>query len=376
MLVAGEVSGDMYGGRLARALLELSPGMKLTGIGGENMAGAGVDLKIHINDLSVMGLWEVMRDIGRLRRILSQAKETLRRTRPDGLILIDFYRFNIELAKEAKRSGIPVVYYVAPKLWVWGRGRIRHLRKYVDKVLAIFPFEEEFYRSQGMPVCYVGNPLTEIIGEPAGSDGLPALERKEGETVISLLPGSRTSEVRHLLPPFLGACRLISHELDGEFRFYLPLTQTIPRGLIEDILAQSGLEVTVTAGRSREVLRISDLSLLASGTASLEAFLLGTPQVVAYRTSWLTFFLGKRIVNIDRVSLPNLLSGSDVVEELLQDEVIPERLARAALKILEDPGPAREKYLNAGQDVFRTLKGGRASHLAAREALETIAGRN
>jgi len=374
MIVAGEVSGDMYGGRLARALLESSPGARLSGIGGEKMAEAGVDLKVNINDLSVMGLWEVMRDIVRLRRILNQARETLRRTKPDGLILIDFYRFNIELAKEAKRCGIPVVYYVAPKLWVWGKGRIRQLRKYVDHILAIFPFEEEFYRTRGMPVSYVGNPLTEIIGDPTGADSFPILTKKDGETVISLLPGSRTSEVRQLLPHFLGACHLISRELDGKLKFYLPLTQTISRALVEDMLSQAGIEVTVTAGRSREVLGISDFSLVASGTATLEAFLLGVPQVVAYRTSWLTYFLGKRIVKVNRFSLPNLLAGRDVVEELLQEEVIPERLARAALKFLEDGGTAREEYLRAGQEVFRTLKGGQASLLAARKTLETISG--
>ncbi len=373
MIVAGEVSGDMYGGRLARALLELAPETKLTGIGGDVMAEAGVELQDHIRDLSVMGFWEVVRDAGRLRKILNRAKESLQSSKPDGLILIDFYRFNIELAKEAERLGIPVVYYVAPKLWVWGKGRIRHLKKYVDCILAIFPFEEEFYRSLGMPVYYVGNPLTEIIGEPAAAGILPILKKEEGETVISLLPGSRTAEVRQLLPHFLGAAQLISRELDGKVKFYLPLSQTISRTLVEEMLTQAGIEVTVTAGQSREVLRISDISLVASGTATLEAFLLGIPQVVAYRTSWLTYFLGKRMIRIERFSLPNILAGRDVVEELLQEEVIPERLARAALRILEE-GTARTEYLRAGQEVLEALKGDQASRLAAQKALETISG--
>jgi len=373
MIVAGEVSGDMYGGRLARALLELAPETKLTGIGGDVMAEAGVELQDHIRDLSVMGFWEVVRDAGRLRKILNRAKESLQSSKPDGLILIDFYRFNIELAKEAERLGIPVVYYVAPKLWVWGKGRIRHLKKYVDCILAIFPFEEEFFRSLGMPVYYVGNPLTEIIGEPAAAGILPILKKDEGETVISLLPGSRTSEVRQLLPHFLGAAQLISRELDGKVKFYLPLPQTISRTLVDEMLTQAGIEVTVTAGQSREVLRISDISLVASGTATLEAFLLGIPQVVAYRTSWLTYFLGKRMIRIERFSLPNILAGRDVVEELLQEEVIPERLARAALRILEE-GTARTEYLRAGQEVLEALKGDQASRLAAQKVLETISG--
>jgi len=374
MVVAGEVSGDMYGGRLARALLELAPGTRLTGIGGDAMAHAGVDLHMHIRDLSVMGIWEVVRDAGRLRRILNEARELLRRSKPDGLIIIDFYRFNIELAKEAKHLGIPVVYYVAPKLWAWGKGRIKHLVKYVDLILAIFPFEEEFYRSQGMPVCYVGNPLTEILKDLTDAGALAALRKEEGETVISLLPGSRTSEVRQLLPHFLGAAQLISLELEGKVKFYLPLSQTISRTLVDDVLARAGVQVTVTTGLSREVLHVSDVSLVASGTATLEAFLLGIPQVVAYRTSWLTYFLAKRIVKLERFSLPNILAGRDVVEELLQDEVIPERLARAALKLMEDDGPARAQYLRARQEVLDALKGDQASRLAAGKALEIISG--
>ena len=374
MIVAGEVSGDMYGGRLARSLLELEPGTKLTGIGGDVMAQAGVELQVHISDLSVMGIWEVLRDAGRLRKILKVAINSLRESRPDGLILIDFYRFNIELAKEARRMGIPVVYYVAPKLWVWGKGRIKHLRKNVDHILAIFPFEEDFFNSMGMPVTYVGNPLTEILDEQVSQGDPPALGKEEGDRVISLLPGSRTSEVRQLLPHFLGAAKLISRELEGNVKFYIPLPQTISRTLVEEMIAQAGIQVNITSGRSREVLRISDISLIASGTATLEAFLLGVPQVVAYRISWLTYFLGKRVVKIKRFSLPNILAGRDVVEELIQEEVIPERLARAALRILEDEGQARADYLLAGQEVLADLKGNMASKLAARCAMDVILG--
>lgn len=374
MIVAGEVSGDMYGGRLARALLEAEPGMKLTGIGGNAMAEAGVQLQLHISDLSIMGFWEVLREAGRLRKILKGARDSLRRSKPDGLILIDFYRFNIVLAREAKKLGVPVIYYVAPKLWVWGRGRIRQLRKYVDRILAIFPFEEGFYRSLGMPVTYVGNPLTEILGEGDRTEPAPLLKREEGKTVVSILPGSRVSEVRHLLPPFLGAVQLISRELEGKVQLYLPLPQTISRTLVEEMIEKTGVEVTVTDGRSREVLGVSDISLIASGTATLEAFLLGTPQVVAYRTSWLTYFLGKRIIRVERFSLPNILAGREVVEELLQEEVIPERLARAALRMLETGSDARAQYLRAGQEVLTALMGAKASRLAARSVLETIQG--
>ncbi len=373
MIVAGEVSGDMYGALMVRGIRELAPGTRFIGIGGDAMAEAGVELQVHINDLSVMGIWEVIRDAGRLRQILNRARELLRRSKPDGLILIDFYRFNIELAREAKGLGIPVVYYVAPKLWVWGKGRIRYLKKYVDRILAIFPFEEEFFRHQGMPVSYVGNPLAQIL-EESFTGRQPSIEREDGKTVISLLPGSRMSEVRHLLPPFLKAAQLLDRRLGGNAKFYLPLPQTIPRSLVDDMLEEVDIEVEVMAGRSREVLRVSDLSLVASGTATLEAFLLGTPQVVAYKASWLSYFIGSKIIRIKRFSLPNILTGRDVVEEFLQGDATPERLSGAAWKILKDGGPALEEYLRAGQELSATLKSGTASRLAARNAMDVILG--
>ena len=373
MVVAGEVSGDMYGALMVRGIKELAPGTRFICIGGDAMAAAGVELQVHINDLSVMGIWEVIRDVGRLRQILNRAKELLRRSKPDGLILIDFYRFNIELAREAKNLGIPVVYYVAPKLWVWGKGRIRHLKKNVDRILAIFPFEEEFFRSQGMPVSYVGNPLAQIMEESI-TGRQPSIEREDGKTVISILPGSRTSEVRHLLPPFLKTAQLLDRRLGGNVKFYVPIPQTISRSLVNDMLEEVDIEVEVVAGRSREILRISDVSLVASGTATLEAFLLGTPQVVAYKASWLSYFIGRKILRIKRFSLPNILAERDVVEEFLQGDVTPERLSGSAWKILKEGGPILEEYLRAGQEISVALKSGTASRLAARNAMDVILG--
>jgi lipid-A-disaccharide synthase len=373
MIVAGELSGDMYGGRLARALLKKAPGTVLSGIGGDNMAEAGVRIDVHINDLSVMGIWDVLREARRLKKILARARESLRNTRPDGLILIDFYRFNIELAREAKRFGIPVVYYVAPKLWVWGEGRIKKLRQYVDHILAIFPFEEEYFSSRRMPVSYVGNPLTEILSDTAINTE-PPIERENDELLVALLPGSRPSEVRHLLPRFLGTAELISRKFDGKVTFHIPLPRTIPRELVEEMIGRAGVEATVIQGRSREILRISDVALVASGTATLEAFLLGTPQIVAYHASWLSYFIGKRLVRIEHFSLPNILAGSNVVEELLQTEVTPERLAREALDLLEENSSAREEYLKAGREVLHALRGGEASRLAAEKALQIFSG--
>ncbi|MDF1535054.1 MAG: lipid-A-disaccharide synthase [bacterium] len=364
MIFAGEASGDMYGGLLAGALRGSDPGLRLSGIGGDAMAAAGVDLTVHIRELSVMGIWEVLRDLRRLRKVLEKAKSAMKAQKPDGLVLIDFYRFNIELAREAKKLGIPVVYYVAPKLWAWGKGRIVEMDSLVARVLAIFPFEEEFYRSHGVPVTYVGNPLMELL---AATDAGPLREElalAEDETVISLLPGSRNPEVRMLLPVFLEASALLSRDLGGKVRILVPRAHTIPRAEMERMIDQSGVKATIIDGRSREALVLSDLALVASGTATLEAFLLGVPQVVAYRMARLTYHIAKRLFKLPRFSLPNIVAGREVVTELLQDEVTPERLAATALNLIGNE-EARRDYLAAGVEMKKVLKGEEASRLAA-----------
>ena len=371
MIFAGEVSGEMYGGLLARALRGSRPDIHMSGVGGDSMAGAGVDLVAHIRDLSVMGLWEVIRDYRRLREILNRARDHLRGDPPDAVVLVDFYRFNIELAREAKRLGVPVFYYVAPKLWVWGARRIHTLRKYVDRILAIFPFEEEFYASRGMPVTYVGNPLMDLLEEEDPGPLESSLDLNPGDTVISLLPGSRPSEVNYLLPVFLAASRLVEKELEGNVRFLMPLAHTIPRSVVNGMTSGASIPLTLIEGRSRQVLRASDAAIVASGTATLEAFLLGIPQVVAYRTSWLNYFLGSRIIKVPRVSLPNILTGRDVVDELLQENLTPESLARSLLELFRDEERKKE-YRQAGEEALRSLRGQEASGLAARAILDTL----
>jgi lipid-A-disaccharide synthase len=293
----------------------------------------------------------------------------LRRLKPDGLVLIDFYKFNIGLAKVAKEMGIPVVYYVPPKLWVWGKWRMQTLKKYIDQILAIFPFEESFYRSQDVPVAFVGNPLLEILDNNDTDEFKSRYSiYSDEDTFVGLLPGSRLAEIQRMLPVFLEAAQLISREVPGTVRFLMPLAHTIDRSIVERILDNSPVVVVLVEGEAQNVLKIADVSLIASGTATLEAFLLGAPQVVAYRTSWFTYTLGSRIINVPRVSLPNILAGKDVVVELLQDQVIPERLARSALEMLEN-SDRRDAYLEAAIEVRNNLGKGNASLTAAQATL-------
>ncbi len=372
MIIAGEASGDMYGGRLVKSLKEMVPDLTVYGVGGDAMAEAGVDLVVDIKDLSVMGIAEVLAKIVPLMKIRNKLVSNLKANPPDGLIVIDFPGMNINLAGKAKELGIPVVYYVAPKLWVSRKGRIKKLRESVDRILAIFPFEEEFYRSQGVPVKYVGNPIVDFLKDDTGFKQFCERFSINGrETIIGILPGSRPAEIQKMLPVFLQAAKLISLELDGPVRFFLPRASTVSEEMLVQIIQDSGLDVDVIEGESRAVLQAADVSIVASGTATLEAFLLGALQVVAYKTSWLTYFLGMRLLNVPRVSLPNLLTGKDVVIELLQHQAIPERLAREALGLLAS-NDARTSYLEAAQEVRLSLKGEGASRLAAEAVLEVI----
>ena len=372
MIIAGEASGDMYGGRLVKSLKEMVPDLTVYGVGGDAMAEAGVDLVVDIKDLSVMGIAEVLAKIVPLMKIRNKLVSNLKANPPDGLIVIDFPGMNINLAGKAKELGIPVVYYVAPKLWVSRKGRIKKIRESVDRILAIFPFEEEFYRSQGVPVKYVGNPIVDFLKDDTGFKQFCERFSINGrETIIGILPGSRPAEIQRMLPVFLQAAKLISLELDGPVRFFLPRASTVSEEMLVQIIQDSGLDVDVIEGESRAVLQAADVSIVASGTATLEAFLLGALQVVAYKTSWLTYFLGMRLLNVPRVSLPNLLTGKDVVIELLQHQAIPERLAREALGLLAS-NDARTSYLEAAQEVRLSLKGEGASKLAAEAVIEVI----
>ncbi len=374
MIFTGEASGEMYGGLLAEALRDIRKDVILAGTGGDFMTAAGVELIGHIRDLSVMGFWEVFRDWRMLRKILNMARDQVQRVRPDAVILVDFYRFNAEIARKAKSLNIPVFYYVPPKLWAWGGGRIKFLKKYVDQVLAVFPFEEEFFRSRGMPVTYVGNPLMELL-EREKPDPFPDIlgDPDPEQRIIGLLPGSRQSEVRQLLPVFLSSAKLIADELGPKVHFILPLAQTVPRALVDGMLSGADIPLTVIKGGSRQVLKRSEAAMVASGTASLEAFLIGTPQVVAYKTSPLTFFLARRLVKLPWVSLPNILTGQEVVEELVQDELSPEKLAGSVLGFMGSEERKR-KYLEAGQAARESLKGREASRLAAQAVLAPFTG--
>jgi lipid-A-disaccharide synthase len=335
LLVAGEASGDLHGATLARALTALAPGVRISGMGGDRMADAGVRLLRRVERVTVVGGTEALGRIPALWSAFKVLRGQLRHRPPRVLVLIDFPEFNMRLARVARSVGVPVVYFIAPQLWAWRPRRVHAMARNVSRVLAIFPFEVGLYQEAGVPVEFVGHPVLDVlpaIDRDAARRGLAA----DGETLVGLLPGSRDTEVRRHLPVLLGAAARIRARRPRT-RFALPVAATIPPASLTDAVRASGLPVDVLPGDAYRVMAVADLLLLSSGTATLEAACYGAPMVVLYRLSALSHALARRLVRgVSHISLPNIIAGREIVRELIQDQATPDALAAAGLELLED----------------------------------------
>ena len=355
MLSAGEASGDLHGATMCRALLALDPGLRLIGMGGPRMAASGVEILVDPTAHAAMGTSEAIGRVPGLYRAYKLLVRRLRETRPVAMVLIDFPEFNLRLAKQARRAGIPVVYFIPPQLWAWRRGRIRQMARRVTRVLAAFPFEESLYEEAGVPVEFVGHPLLDVV--PIDLDRTKARQRLgvgERQALVGLLPGSRRQEVGRLLPPMLEAAARLAGG-DGRRCFVIGLAASVDRGLVTALLARAaeraGPPVQVVEGLTHEVMAASDALLIASGTATLEAALLGAPMVVCYRVSRPTEVVARLLTRSKWISLPNIVVGREAVPEILQDKVTGARLASEVERLLDDSASA-----TAQRAAFKDLR--------------------
>ncbi|MFQ5895264.1 MAG: lipid-A-disaccharide synthase [Nitrospinota bacterium] len=334
-LMAGEASGDLHGGRLAEALLQRRAGLRIGGVGGARMRAAGVRTWFDVAELSVVGFAGVGAVLPRLFRIYRRVRASLEREPPRVLVLVDYPGFHLLLARTASRRGVRVVYFIPPQVWAWWPGRAKTLARCTRKVLTIFPFEEPLLRGEGVDAEYVGNPVAfSLRSAPAREEARRTLGLPEGGTVVSLLPGSRPRELRDLLPVLVGAASRIREEMP-ETRFLLPAAPSLGAARVRSALGDSMPWLRVTEGGAPEALRASDVALVSSGTATLEAALLGTPMVVAYKVGAVTHFIGRHfLARVNHISLANLLCGKGVVPELIEGEARPERVAEEALSLL------------------------------------------
>lgn len=334
LIVAGEHSGDLHAASVVRELLRRAPHLTIEGIGGDLMRQAGVRLHAHAGDLAVVGIVEVAARLPAIWRAYRSMIRCLRDRRPDLVILVDFPDFNLRLARRAFRLGIPVVYFISPQVWAWRAGRIRSIQKYVRRLLVIFPFEEGFYRERGIEAVYVGCPLLDqLTSSPSMEEARRCLELEGEAPVLGLLPGSRVGELTRHLPILLRSIRHLIVERPG-LRVIIAVAGGLPLGLIESCLDQEAISARVVQGRTYEVMAASDLILVASGTATLEAAIIGTPMVIVYRLAFLSWLLGRALIRVPYVGMVNLVAGRRVVPELIQFHATPERIADEARQLL------------------------------------------
>ncbi len=337
------------------------------------MSGEGATLYGHVRDLAVVGIVEVVRHLGSIRRIFNGLLAEVDRHRPDLAVLVDYPSFNLRLARELKRRGVPVVYYISPQIWAWKGWRIREIRRNIDRMLVIFPFEEAIYRSAGVPVTFVGHPLVDLVQPLADPPAfLTSIGLDPARPVVAVLPGSRPQEVAHNLPPLAGGIERLARKRP-DLQFLLALAPSLDPAAVRVTLGQQ--PVSLVAGRTHAVLSAATLGLVASGTATVEAAILGTPMVVVYRISPLSWAVGRHMVRVVHAAMPNLIAGREVVKELIQGALRPERVAQEALALLDDPARLARVRADLGH-VRQGLGGQGASERAAEAVLQVLLDRN
>ena len=309
MLVVGEASGDAHAARVITELKKQSPNTRVSGIGGDNLRAAGMNVIIDFSELAVMGLLEVLKRYRFLKKIFDQMVELLKTEKPDLLVLVDYPGFNLKIAKFAKLHGIKVFYYISPKVWAWNKSRVTKIKRYVDELLVIFPFEVDFYQKYGMKVTYVGNPLLDEIGK-----GNFSFSYSTEKPIIALLPGSRKQEIEGILPEML---RIVSHYPNHQF--VIAATNNFSKQYYHSFIKENNIKLVFD--ETYGLLSNATVALVTSGTATLETALFKVPQVVCYKTNWLTYFLAKKLIKIKYLSLVNILMDKLVVKELIQKEL-------------------------------------------------------
>jgi len=368
-MVAGESSGDAHGARLAAALSARDPTIELTGMGGERMRAAGVKTVVDADDLSVMGFAELAGGITRAVRAYRVLSRTLRRQAPDVVVLIDFPDFNLRLAAAARRAGVPVVYYVSPQVWAWRQRRIRKICERVNRMIVLFPFEEDLYRRRGLDARFVGHPLAEHVrptrtaAETRRRWGLP-----ESGHLVALMPGSRRKEVDYNLPLMLDSARLLS----GRAAFALAKAPTVDVERLRRVIADAGVDVAIVEDDTYNLLAAADVVAVTSGTATVECAVIGVPMVVVYRMSRLTYEIARRLVRVPYVAMPNILLGERVVPELIQDDADSARLAAELSRYLESDAARAAPVRRLSEVRARLVRPGSAER-AAELVLEMVA---
>jgi lipid-A-disaccharide synthase len=357
-IVAGEASGDLHAAEVVRELKALDPNLETFGIGGDLLAREGMRLLHHAKEMGVIGLFNVLRQYPKFRKIFDDMVAALSVEKPDGVMLVDYPGFNLRLAKKCRELGLRVVYYISPQVWAWRQGRVKQIEKVVDRMIVLFPFEEEFYAKHRVPVTYAGHPLIDELAGVHRADAPPHEPLR-----IALLPGSRKSEVSALLPAMLDAVAVLQRERAVDA--WIVRAPTISSAELLDEMRRSDTIVRIEP-HGAQAIADADVALSSSGTATLECAVIGTPVIVMYRLSRATHWIARRVVVVPHFSLVNIVAGKKVVPELLQHDVNGHRIAA---EVREMSAPAAHARLRAELAAVRDKLGGPGASRRAAEAI-------
>lgn len=341
-IIAGEASGDLHGGNLVCELKRIDPSIVVRAWGGEHMAEAGAEVVKHYRELAFMGFTQVLLNLRTILRNMKACKADIEAFRPDAVILIDYPGFNLRIAEHVHALGIPVHYYISPQVWAWKAGRVKTIRRVVDHLYVILPFEQDWYAQRGMQVDFVGHPLLDAIQRGSGVTG-PVLPPGDDRPVVALLPGSRTQEIERMLPAMLATV-----ERFPDHHFVVAAAPSVPDTLYRSLVGD--VPVSLVKGRTYDLLRVARAALVTSGTATLETALFGVPEAVCYSGGAINVWLAKRFIKVPFISLVNLIMGREVVRELIQSDMRAGPLGDELDRLLND-GPYRERV----QADLRTL---------------------
>lgn len=351
MIVTGEASGDLHGAHVVREIKKLIPTVNCYGVGGTKMQQQGVEIHTNVNELSVVGIVEVLKHYPRLRGILNKTKKTLVAKKPDLIILIDSPDFNLPLAKTAKKYGIKVLYYISPQIWAWRKGRIKQIQKYVDMMAVVFPFEEQFYLDAGVPVEYVGHPLT--------NEAKVTLDKTQffnttnldvNKKLIGLFPGSRTSEIENNYPVILSAAIDLKKQRN-DLQFITPVATTLSDDFIKKYITDAGIEVITTSEDIYNVINACDAIAAASGTVTLQITLMQVPMLIVYKISPTTYRIFKRIVKFTYAGIANVIANKEISREFIQENATTNNISAELNKLISD-----KNYISEMRDNMQKIR--------------------
>ncbi|MFC1650773.1 lipid-A-disaccharide synthase [Candidatus Latescibacterota bacterium] len=368
-IIAGESSGDLHGSSLMKQMKAIEPEIEFKGVGGKLMIDEGLDAVRHVRDMNFMGFVEVIRHLPFIRRTMIELISILDSWNPDLVILIDYPGFNLKFAPHAKRRKIPVMYYISPQLWAWHKSRVKIVKKYVDRMVVLFDFERDFYFKYGVDADFVGHPLLDVVRPSQNrAEFRVSIGADDSSPLIGILPGSRKQEIESILPSMMESLEKLK-DCGHTVTAALGCASEIDDSYYESFI--SGTDIKALRGRTYDIMAHSDVLVVTSGTATLEAGILGSPMIIVYRTSFLTYHIGKILVKIPNIGLINIVAGSRIVPELWQNDVSAEKIAELADSFLKD-GALRETASKALVSAKGKLGENGASERAARIAVGMI----